>query len=261
MSIQFGDILRHNNPNYPITDVSDIKGGLRSIATFSAAGLLLEYTSGASGTTIPEKYKTGYSLLLERSTNSLYYFSGTIATNSTNWTRIGGSVGGTGSTNSIVKWTGTSTLGNSSMTDDGSTVTLKGNQTFNVPNNNKTSGDIVYFGNVSTGLTPGSIYYYESGDWILANASLPTSSSGLLAIALGTSSSDGMLLRGFSRFDTTPIYMAMGTLGAVQLLSVTDGEFEETQPTGTGEVVRVIGYCVDTCILYFCPDTTWIELS
>jgi hypothetical protein len=137
---------------------------------------------------------------------------------------------------------------------------VKGNQTFTLPDNNMTSGDVVYFGNVTTGLTPGSIYYYDGGDWTLASASVEATSSGLLAIALGTSSSDGMLLRGFSRFDTTPIYMAMGTLGTVQFLSVTDGEFEEVQPTGTGEVVRVIGYCVDTSLLYFCPDTTWIEL-
>ena len=123
-----------------------------------------------------------------------------------------------------------------------------------------TSGDVVYFGNVTTGLTPGSIYYYDAGDWTVADASLETSSSGLLAIALGTSSSDGMLLRGFARFDLSAVYSAMTTLGTVQFLSVTAGEFEEAQPVSSGEVVRVIGYCVDTSLLYFCPDTTWIEL-
>ena len=137
---------------------------------------------------------------------------------------------------------------------------VKGNQTFTLPDtDSKTSGDVVYFGNVTTGLTPGSIYYYDSsGYWILANASLEATSSRLLAIALGTSSSDGMLLRGFSRFNNT-LYNAM-TLGSVQFLSITDGEFQETQPVSSGQVVRVIGYCTDTNMLYFCPDTTWIEL-
>ena len=155
--------------------------------------------------------------------------------------------------NVAVGFTGTSVSPNCDLE-------VKGHQTFTLPDNNMTSGDVVYFGNVTTGLTPGSIYYYDAGDWTVADASLETSSSGLLAIALGTSSSDGMLLRGFARFDLSAVYSAMTTLGTVQFLSVTAGEFEEAQPVSSGEVVRVIGYCVDTSLLYFCPDTTWIEL-
>ena len=155
--------------------------------------------------------------------------------------------------NVAVGFTGTSVSPNCDLE-------VKGHQTFTLPDNNMTSGDVVYFGNVTTGLTPGSIYYYDAGDWTVADASLVTSSSGLLAIALGTSSSDGMLLRGFARFDLSAVYSAMTTLGTVQFLSVTAGEFEEAQPVSSGEVVRVIGYCVDTSLLYFCPDTTWIEL-
>ena len=127
MSIQFGDILKHNNPNFPITDISDVKGGLRSIATFSDAGLISEYTSGAGGSIIPGKYKSGYSLLLETSTSTIYYFSGTSATSSSDWTRVGVGGNGTGVTNSVAKWIGTSTLGVGSITDDGDTVTINAN--------------------------------------------------------------------------------------------------------------------------------------
>ena len=137
---------------------------------------------------------------------------------------------------------------------------IKGNQTFTVPDtNSKTSGDVVYFGS-GTGLNAGEIYYYNGTTWQLADASVEASSSGLLAIALGANVSDGMLLRGFSKFSDV-IYTAM-TAGSVQFLSVTPGEFEESQPVSSGEVVRVIGYCIDDTnnILYFCPDTTWIEL-
>ena len=52
MSIQFGDILKHNNLLYPIVDINDVKGGLRSIATFSSIDLSSEFSS------IPEKYKS-----------------------------------------------------------------------------------------------------------------------------------------------------------------------------------------------------------
>lgn len=82
MSIQFGDILKHNNLLYPIVDINDVKGGLRSIATFSSDSLISEYAS------IPEKYRTGHSLLLETSTSTIYYLSGIDATNPEDWSPI-----------------------------------------------------------------------------------------------------------------------------------------------------------------------------
>ena len=135
---------------------------------------------------------------------------------------------------------------------------VKGNQTFTVPvTDGTTSGDVVYFGSFSG--PAGEIYYYDGTTWQPASASLEATSSGLLAIALGTSIDDGMLLRGFSKFNNS---LYNGMTGSVQFLSVTSGQFEEAQPSVSGEVVRVIGYCIDNTnnVLYFCPDTTWIEL-
>jgi hypothetical protein len=127
MSIRFGDILQHNNPNFPIADITDIKGGLRSIATFSDASLLSEFASGAGGTEIPEKYKTGYSLMLERSTGTIYYLSGISATNSSDWSPIGIGGNGYGIPSTIPKWITPSTLGNSNITDNGDTIIISGN--------------------------------------------------------------------------------------------------------------------------------------
>ena len=132
MSIQFGNILGHNNPNYPIVDVTDVKGGLRSIATFSDAALLSEYTSGAGGTEIPEKYKSGYSLLLETSTDSIYYLSGMSATTSSDWSLIGGGsnvsgLSGSGITNSVAIWITPNELGSGSIIDNGDTVIINAN--------------------------------------------------------------------------------------------------------------------------------------
>ena len=70
MSIQFGDILGHNNPNYPIADVTDVKGGLRIIDNFSNIDLYNAFDG------IPEKLKQNYSTLLVTNTNKLYYLSG-----------------------------------------------------------------------------------------------------------------------------------------------------------------------------------------
>jgi hypothetical protein len=162
MSIQFGNILGHNNPNFPIVDVTDVKGGLRSITTFSDASLLSEYTSGAGGTEIPEKYKSGYSLLLETSTNKIYYLSGMSATTSSDWSLIagGGSSGsgltGSGITNSVAVWVGSNELGSGSITDNGDTVIINGNlqvigttSTINVQNLSLTDAIILLAGSQS----------------------------------------------------------------------------------------------------------------
>jgi hypothetical protein len=121
MSIQFGDILQHNNLLYPIVDINDVKGGLRSIATFSSLALVSEYAS------IPEKYRSGYSLLLETSTGTIYYLAGVDATNVSHWGPVGIGGNGYGVTNTIPKWTSSSILGNSNITDNGDTITINGN--------------------------------------------------------------------------------------------------------------------------------------
>jgi len=121
MSIQFGDILGHNNPNYPIADVTDVKGGLRIIANFSNIDLYNAFDG------IPEKLKQNYSTLLVTNTNKLYYLSGNDSTVTTSWTPISSGFSGSGTTNSVTKWLGQSILGDSIITDDGDTITINGN--------------------------------------------------------------------------------------------------------------------------------------
>lgn len=123
-------------------------------------------------------------------------------------------------------------------------------------------GEIVFFGDPSTVLNPGFIYQFSStGEWVLANNALESESSGLLAIALGTSTTVGLLTKGYATFDLSP-YGAM-TLGSTIYLS-TSGTFDQIPTSTSTQIVRVIGYCIDTSgyagILYFCPDTTWIEI-
>jgi hypothetical protein len=69
-----------------------------------------------------------------------------------------------------------------------------------------------------------------------------------------------MLVRGSARF-ALGSYTTM-TDGQILYLSVTPGEFSSTAPSGTGDIVRVIGYCVSGAndTLYFTPDNTWIEV-
>ena len=120
-------------------------------------------------------------------------------------------------------------------------------------------GDVVYLGG-TTSMTIGAIYHYKSdGTWELADADAASTSDGLLAVALGEDSDvTGMLLRGMVTLDHDP-----GAVGDVLYLSTTGGDASSTAPSGTGDVVRIIGYCLDASNgqIWFNPDSTFVEIS
>ena len=121
------------------------------------------------------------------------------------------------------------------------------------------AGDIVYFGG-TTSMEVGAIYYLtSSGTWALADADAESTAKGMLAVALGASSdTNGMLVRGFVTLNHDP-----GTIGDTLFLSTTAGLASSTAPSGNGDIVRVIGYCLDSTNgqIYFNPDGTFVEVS
>ena len=150
--------------------------------------------------------------------------------------------------------------------------------TINTPRNNVTKGGLDYNSGVGTSevngeiaywgggsVTAGNLYYYDSsGNWTAADADAESTSTGLLGIAraTGTASTVGMLLRGHARFTGNGNYTGVTTVGAPLYVSTTAGAFSQTAPSGTGDVVRIIGYVQSTANdqIYFCPDTTWVTL-
>ena len=106
----------------------------------------------------------------------------------------------------------------------------------------------------------GKIYYLtSSATWALADADAEATAKGMLAVALGGSSdTDGMLVRGFVTLDHDP-----GTVGDTLFLSTTAGQASSTDPSGNGDIVRVVGYCLDSTNgqVYFNPDGTFVEVS
>ena len=120
-------------------------------------------------------------------------------------------------------------------------------------------GDVVYFGG-TTSMTTGAIYHYKSdGTWELADADAAANCDGLLAVALGAASNtNGMLLRGMVTLDHDP-----GAVGDVLFLSTTGGDCSATAPSGNGDIIRVIGYCLDASNgqIWFNPDNTFVEVS
>jgi hypothetical protein len=125
------------------------------------------------------------------------------------------------------------------------------------------AGEVVYFGG-GTGLTAGNVVYLNSsGNWVDAQANSTTTSTGMLGIALSDSGAAGVLVRGNARFTGNGSYTTPSTTGIPLYLSVNvAGTFKDSPPSGTGEVVRIIGYMTSASDdqIYFCPDNTWIEL-
>jgi hypothetical protein len=116
---------------------------------------------------------------------------------------------------------------------------------------------VVTFGGAGASTTY-SVYQWKSGPaWSLTDADAVGSSKNLLAISVDTAFNRGMLLRGYvynSTWNWTGI-------GGELYLSTTAGEMTQTQPTGTGDIVRVVGYAISADLIYFNPSQDWIELA
>jgi hypothetical protein len=101
-----------------------------------------------------------------------------------------------------------------------------------------------------------NIYYWSSSSsWVLTDADAAGTSKGLIAMSMESAFNSGMLLRGYANnagWGWTP--------GDTLYLSTTAGGITNTQPTGTGDIVRVVGYAISARLIYFNPSQDWIEL-
>jgi len=123
-------------------------------------------------------------------------------------------------------------------------------------------GEVLKIGNGSS-MSFGQLRYMGAAGspltarWANANAGAASTSSGFLAFALGSSAtSDGMLTRGY-------VYHSNSyTPGATLYVSKTSGGItDDISAYSTGDIVRIVGYAVNTGFIYFNPSTDFIELS
>jgi hypothetical protein len=70
--------------------------------------------------------------------------------------------------------------------------------------------------------------------------------------------SRGMLLRGYV-YNSSWNWTSIG--GELYLSSTTAGAMTQTQPSGSGDIVRVVGYAISADLIYFNPSQDWIELA
>ncbi|HIB83934.1 MAG TPA: hypothetical protein EYO59_04860 [Chromatiaceae bacterium] len=170
---------------------------------------------------------------------------------------------GTPANNELAVWTDTDTVeGDSNLTWDGSLFKMVQDPTG--LSGDTGAGEVVTFGteDVTDTLAAGRLMYLNnSGVWKYADGdAASTGGSQLLAIALGTAVSDGLLLRGF--FDMATYFQGTFDQGVPLYVSTTAGSVDVAAPSATGDFVRVVGYCTDTAnVIYFNPDGTYIEIS
>jgi hypothetical protein len=121
---------------------------------------------------------------------------------------------------------------------------------------------------VGTAITPtaGNLYNLGSSGWVAADADGTSTSTGFLGIAITSSSSNTFLTEGYVLITN---YTGTPTLGAPVYVDTTAGSFAFTAPSGSGDVVRIVGHCVDKYvsgrderpIIRFNPSNDWIELT
>ena len=131
------------------------------------------------------------------------------------------------------------------------------------------TGTVLKFDDAQGSTTPGLVYYLKAnGTWIAsqANNGATGATGSLLAMAIGPNSGVGMQLNGLIRVDAVRLSGSIEKGAPAYLAPGTAGELSFAVPSGSGNVVRIMGQCVDidgsnNILLYFNPSPDWVVLS
>lgn len=120
-------------------------------------------------------------------------------------------------------------------------------------------GEIIKYGTADSAVSAGSIYFLATdGKWKKTDADSEVSSSGLLGVAISTDAADGFLIRGMCDL----VVSATTPTGSTLYLSNVDGRATATPTSGSGDVIRAVGYNLNGANqAYFNPDSTYIVAS
>jgi len=104
------------------------------------------------------------------------------------------------------------------------------------------------------------VYLNANGKWLEADADATGTSINLLGIAM-EAKTDGQAMNvalagSFIRDDTWN-----WTIGVPLYVSGTIGEITATKPSGSGDVVRTVGYAVTADVIFFNPSSDYVTLA
>jgi len=151
-------------------------------------------------------------------------------------------------------------------------VTTKGIKTFITPAigdfvDHEGVGEVVKIGTGT--LTAGDLYFlHTDGQWYNTDADNPSyGGTELLGVPLGTSpTTDGVLVKGIVRIDSANVQGTPAVGAAIYVSESHTAQFDFTAPTGSGDFVRIIGYCLATdspsgdILMLFDPGRDHVEL-
>ena len=103
-------------------------------------------------------------------------------------------------------------------------------------------------------LTVGTVYMWNGTEWGDANAGAVGTADGLMGVATDSATAPDVLVSGIIQMSVT------ATVGDPVYLDTTNGLLTGTAPSGSGEIVRVMGYKLDTNRVYFNPSNDWLEI-
>jgi hypothetical protein len=122
------------------------------------------------------------------------------------------------------------------------------------------NGEIVYFG-TQISMTEGKLMVLSASagglTWYLARDNSASLSTGMLGIALGTTASAGVLVRGIAKNSAWSSFSE----GEKLYLSPTSGSISNSITQDTNDFVRIVGYALGGNKIYFCPDNTYVQNS
>lgn len=106
-------------------------------------------------------------------------------------------------------------------------------------------------------MTAGDVYAWNGTNWVQVDGDAAATTQGLLGMALGAASADGMLVYGVGYLSHDP-----GAAGDILYVdTVTPGYLTATQPSAAGDFVRVAGYCLADNKVFFSPSQDFIEIG
>lgn len=119
-------------------------------------------------------------------------------------------------------------------------------------------------GSATGSILPGNIITLSGTIWTLASAEGTGSNpayNGTLAIARDSNPSTGSVFyHGVYHLGSTR-WSGSFEPGKPVYLSLTPGEFTSNPPTGSGQIVRIVGQAlVENYVIYFNPSNDWIEI-
>lgn len=251
----YSDVLQNTNSNAPCLNVNDLQIQGFGIFADTAARDALNATIRTEG----------YLACMNDSDKVYIYTSSSTAdvdwTNTANWqltgvdTLIGltDTPAGYGTTGQVLTTNGT----NAATWEDapspvGIDLALNTRDTaYSGPGDHE--GTVLSIGAAS--LTVGTVYYWNGSDWADANAGAVATADGLMGVATDTGVSPDVLVSGIIQLSSVP-----GSAGDVLYLDTTNGTLTATAPTGSTQIVRVMGYNLDGSRIYFNPSSDWLEI-